>query len=38
VYDTESSIQGNYMIKTISLPLAANGTMNLSCSKAIEKL
>jgi hypothetical protein len=38
VYDTESSIQGNYMIKTISLPLAINGTMNLSCSKAIEKL
>ena len=35
VEDEESSIKGYYVINTISLPLAYNGNMNISASKAI---
>ena len=33
-----SSIYGDYMIKTISLPLDINGTMSISCTKALERI
>ena len=29
---------GDYMIKSISLPLDINGTMSLSCTKAFERI
>ena len=38
LYDEESGIYGEYMINSISLPLEINGTMSLSCSKALEKI
>ena len=38
VRDPESNIYGDYMIKSISLPLDVNGTMNLSCVKAVERI
>lgn len=38
VTDTVSGIYGDYMIKTISLPLDINGTMSLSCTRALEKI
>ena len=38
VRDSETGIYGDYMIKTISLPLDINGTMNISCTKALERL
>lgn len=37
VYDQESGIYGDYIIKNISFSLDINGTMSLSCSKAIER-
>ena len=38
VRDPQSGIYGDYIIKTISLPLDINGMMNLSCTKAIERI
>lgn len=38
VRDSESGIQGDYMINSISLPLDITGTMSLSCSRALEKI
>lgn len=38
VRDPVSDIYGDYIIKTISLPLDNNGTMNMSCTKALERL
>jgi len=38
VRDPKSGIYGDYMIKTISLPLDVNGTMTLSCTKALERI
>ena len=38
VIDTQSGIYGDYMIESISLPLDINGTMNLSCTKALERI
>ena len=38
VNNREAGISGDYMIKTISLPFDINGTMNVSCTKALEKL
>jgi hypothetical protein len=38
VRDTKSGIYGDYMIKSISLPLDINGTMNMTCVKALEKI
>lgn len=37
IEDSESGIYGDYIITNISLSLDINGTMNLSCSKAIER-
>lgn len=38
VQDAQSNIFGDYMINTISLPLAPNGTMSISATRALEKL
>lgn len=38
VKDSQSGINGDYMINSISLPLDINGTMSLSCSKALERI
>jgi hypothetical protein len=37
VKNTKVGINGDYMIKSFSLPLDINGTMNLTCSKALER-
>lgn len=38
VKDEDSDIKGDYMIRTISLPLDINGMMNLSCVKVLERI
>ena len=38
VRDNQSSIYGNYMIKSISLPLDINGTMSISATRALERI
>ena len=38
VRDPQSGIFGDYIIKTISLPLDINGTMTISCIKALERI
>ena len=38
VYDIESGIEGEYIAESFSLPLAANGTMTISCTKPLEKM
>lgn len=38
VKDTESAIEGDYVIKSISIPLAHNGVMTIQASKAIERI
>ena len=38
VRDNLSDIYGDYMIKTISFSLDVNGTMNLSCTRALERI
>lgn len=38
VFNKEACIYGNYEIKSISVPLAPNGNMNISCNKALERI
>lgn len=38
IRDVQSGIYGDYMIKSISLPLDVNGTMSISCTKALERI
>ena len=38
VRDAASGIYGDYIIKSISLPLDANSVMNLSCTRALERI
>ena len=38
VRDPQSGIYGDYMIKSFSLPLDVNGTMSLSCTRALERI
>lgn len=38
IRDTATGIYGDFMIKSISLPIDINGTMNISCTKALERL
>ena len=38
VNDVESDIHGDYIIKSISLPLDINGTMSITATRAIDKL
>ena len=37
INDPQMGIQGDYLIKSISLPLTASGTSNISCTKALSK-
>lgn len=38
IQDEESNIVGDYVIKSMSIPLAHNGTMTIQASKAIERI
>ena len=38
VHDDESSINGEYLIEKITIPLTYNGTMSISATKAVERL
>ena len=38
IHDKESGISGDYVIQSISLPLDINGTMSISCIKALERV
>lgn len=38
VLDQESDIYGDYIIKSMSLPLIPSGTMSLSCTRALDKI
>lgn len=38
VLDPETGINGDYMINTISVPFDISGTMNISCTRALERL
>lgn len=38
VNDPDTEIHGDYVIKTMSIPLAATGTMSISATKALEKI
>ena len=38
IRDIQSGIYGDYMIKSFSLPLDVNGTMSLSCTRALERI
>ena len=37
-YDRDSDISGDYMINSISLPLAISGTMSISATRAMTKI
>jgi hypothetical protein len=37
VYDRETAVNGDYLIKTISLPLAINGTSSISAVRCLDK-
>ena len=37
IFDNETGVNGDYMIKTISLPLTFNGTSSISATKCIDK-
>ena len=38
IRDVECGIYGDYMIKSFSIPLDVNGTMSISCTKALERI
>lgn len=38
VRDVQSDIYGDYMIKSLSIPLDINGTMNISATRALERI
>jgi hypothetical protein len=38
VVDSESDISGDYIIKTLTIPLDINSTMSISANKALEKI
>ena len=38
IRDAATGIYGDFMIKSISIPLDINGSMNISCTKALERL
>ena len=38
VYDQKSGISGDYVIKSISIPLNSSSTMNITATKALERL
>ena len=38
IKDKDTDLCGDYMIKTMSVPLTANGTMSITAQKALERL
>ena len=38
IFNLDSGINGDYMIKSISLPLSPNGTMSISAVRALDKI
>lgn len=38
VYDSKSGINGEYLVSKISLPLAYNGTMSITATKAVDRI
>ena len=38
IRDSVTGIYGDFMIKSISMPLDINGTMSISCTKALERI
>ena len=38
IFNLDSGINGDYMIKSISLPLSPNGTMSVSAVRALDKI
>lgn len=38
IKDAETGIYGDYMLNSFSIPLDINGTMSLSCTRALEKI
>jgi len=38
IRDFVTGVYGDFMIKSISMPLDINGTMSISCTKALERL
>lgn len=38
IKDPETSVEGDFIINTLSIPLSANGTMNISAKKALERV
>lgn len=38
VYDADSDINGKYVISSISIPLALNGTMSISANKLVQQI
>jgi hypothetical protein len=38
IYDEQSKINGQYVISKMTIPLAYNGTMQISATKAVERL
>ena len=38
VRDSDTGINGDYMINSYSVPLTVGGTMSFSCSKAVERI
>ena len=38
VYDQKAGIYGDYIIKSISLPIGADGTMSITANKALERI
>ena len=38
IRDTASGIFGDYIIKTISIPLDITSTMSISCTRALERI
>lgn len=38
IKDPETSVEGDFVINTLSIPFSANGTMNISAKKALERV
>jgi hypothetical protein len=38
IFDSRTKINGDYIISRISLPLAYNGTMSITATKAVENI
>ena len=38
IYDSETGIEGEFLISKITLPLTYNGTMSITATKAIDTI